>query len=136
MTILSPDSDCVPLLRIWEFVPALLNLETRTSCFIDDTTTLHAHCKSAHHSLIFFRLLQLLSFIMLPIIPEETPAGWPEFNNHNPEKRSQLAVWIVVCIVFALGAISVVLRLGERIFLRKWFGLDDLFILLALVSFK
>jgi hypothetical protein len=66
-------------------------------------------------------------------IPAEVIASWPKPNLDHPVRRNSLELWIVGSIVFALGAVAVLLRTGERILVRKWFGFDDLFIILALV---
>jgi hypothetical protein len=66
-------------------------------------------------------------------IPAEVIASWPKPNLDHPVRRNGLELWIVGSIVFALGAVAVLLRTGERILVRKWFGFDDLFILFALV---
>lgn len=57
---------------------------------------------------------------------------WPTPNYVNPPTRGD-ALLIVNSILIALVAIVVGLRMYTRIIIKRWFGLDDIFILVALV---
>jgi hypothetical protein len=65
-------------------------------------------------------------------IPPEVILSWPTPNYENPVTRGHALV-VVNAIFIALVVIVVVLRLYTRIFIKRWFGSDDIFILLALV---
>jgi hypothetical protein len=63
----------------------------------------------------------------------EVVATWPAPNYVNPKTYGP-APYIINSIVFSLAVIAVATRLYIRLFRRKWLGLDDGLILLALVS--
>ena len=63
----------------------------------------------------------------------EAVASWPAPNYVNPERRGP-ELYIVNGIFFFLASVTVTVRLYARIHIRKWFGPDDLFIVLAFVS--
>jgi hypothetical protein len=63
----------------------------------------------------------------------ELIATWPAPNYANPEERGP-ALYIINSIVLLLATIAVSIRLYVRLFVRKWLGPDDGFLLLALVS--
>jgi hypothetical protein len=67
-------------------------------------------------------------------IPQEVYDAWPKPNYVNPETRGH-AFYFVSSISLAAAAISVCLRLWTRIYVRRYFGLDDLLIVLALVRY-
>ena len=58
--------------------------------------------------------------------------SWPTPNYANPVTRGD-ALLIVNSVLIALVVITVGLRLYTRLIIKRWFGLDDVFILLALV---
>jgi hypothetical protein len=58
--------------------------------------------------------------------------GWPTPNYVDPEKRSS-GEFAIGAIFFALATVVVFLRLYARLFIRRWFGLDDFFICFAWV---
>jgi hypothetical protein len=58
---------------------------------------------------------------------------WPFPNYVNPVTRGP-ALYVINSIAFVLAVIAVASRLSVRLFVRKWLGPDDGFILLALVS--
>ncbi|KAF2632747.1 hypothetical protein BU25DRAFT_453933 [Macroventuria anomochaeta] len=64
--------------------------------------------------------------------PFEVILTWPKPNYANPVTRGD-ALLIVNSILIALVVITVGLRMYTRIIIKRWFGLDDVFILLALV---
>jgi hypothetical protein len=66
------------------------------------------------------------------IIPLEVIFHWPAPNYINPDSRGP-ALWIVSAIFLTAATFSVGVRLWTRIFIRKWFGPDDLLIVLAYV---
>jgi hypothetical protein len=59
---------------------------------------------------------------------------WPTPNYDNPPTRGEALV-IVNSLLIALVVIVVGLRMYTRLTIKRWFGLDDIFILLALVRF-
>lgn len=59
--------------------------------------------------------------------------SWPKPNYTHPETRGDALV-IINSILIALVVIVVGLRLYTRLRIKRWFGLDDIFILLALVG--
>jgi len=69
--------------------------------------------------------------MLLP--PKSVQAEWPVANYINPVTRGP-AVVIVNSIFITLCVIIVVLRLYVRIFVKKWFGWDDVFIVFALFT--
>jgi hypothetical protein len=69
---------------------------------------------------------------MLQTIPPEVIASWPKPNYVNPQTRGPV-VYIINGIFFSLATLTVGVRLYTRIFVRRWFGLDDFFIILAYV---
>jgi len=66
-------------------------------------------------------------------ITPEVLATWPTPNYVDPVTRGS-ALYIVNGIWLFLATVAVTLRLYTRIWIRNWFGLDDAFILLALVG--
>lgn len=66
-------------------------------------------------------------------IPIEVIASWPPGNYTNPETRGNTLV-IVNVVLMSLVTFVVFLRLYVRVYLLRWFGIDDLFIIIALVS--
>jgi hypothetical protein len=67
-------------------------------------------------------------------IPLEVMLHWPVPNWQNPETRSNLQLYFASSIFLALSIGCVLVRLYSRIFVRRYFGLDDVFIVLAFVS--
>lgn len=65
-------------------------------------------------------------------IPPEVLLSWPVPNYDNPKTRGD-ALLIVNGIFISLATITVILRLYTRVFIKRWFGMDDFFIMLALV---
>jgi hypothetical protein len=66
-------------------------------------------------------------------IPPAVILSWPTPNYNNPVKRG--SALLVVNIVFLVIVIIVVsLRLYTRLWIKRWFGSDDAFIILALVG--
>lgn len=59
---------------------------------------------------------------------------WPTPNYVNPPTRGD-ALLIVNTVFIALVVIVVGLRMYTRLVIKRWFGLDDIFILIALVCF-
>ncbi|KAF1365915.1 hypothetical protein EJ07DRAFT_53053, partial [Lizonia empirigonia] len=64
--------------------------------------------------------------------PVEVILSWPTPNYANPVTRGN-ALLVVNSIFIALVVIFVGLRMYTRLIIKRWFGLDDVFILLALV---
>lgn len=69
--------------------------------------------------------------MLLP--PTEVLLKWPSPNYENPKTRGS-ALLVVNLICISLVVIIVGLRLYTRLVIKRWFGVDDVFILLALVS--
>ena len=67
-------------------------------------------------------------------IPVEVIAHWPIGNYVNPETRGHTLV-IVNAVLMTLVTFVVFLRLYVRVYLLRWFGIDDLFIIVALVGY-
>jgi hypothetical protein len=61
-----------------------------------------------------------------------TFATWPAPNYVNPTKRGA-ELYVVDAIFLALTTITIGIRLYARLWIRRWFGLDDLCICLAWV---
>lgn len=56
---------------------------------------------------------------------------WPAANYVNPEKRGPELV-IVNSVFLGIATIFIALRLYTRLIVKKWFGLDDVLILLGM----
>ena len=67
---------------------------------------------------MYFQLEDLLKF--------------PPPNYVNPETRGN-GLTVLNAIFLGLATIFVVLRIWSRLFVRKWFGLDDVLIILGFV---
>jgi hypothetical protein len=55
---------------------------------------------------------------------------WPNPNYVDPVVRPPF-LYPINAIFFALATSAIVLRLYTRLFIRKWFGPDDVFIIIA-----
>lgn len=66
-------------------------------------------------------------------IPIPVLLSWPIPNYINPPTRGPTLV-IVNAILISLVVVVVLLRIYTRIAIKRWFGADDVFIALALVS--
>ncbi|RMZ69388.1 integral membrane [Pyrenophora seminiperda CCB06] len=64
--------------------------------------------------------------------PLDVLLSWPTPNYRNPETRGP-ALIIVNAIFITLVILTVSARLYTRIVIKRWFGIDDVFILLALL---
>ncbi|RYO35209.1 hypothetical protein AA0113_g11557 [Alternaria arborescens] len=64
--------------------------------------------------------------------PVDVLLSWPTPNYDNPVTRGP-ALLIVNSIFISLAVITVVARIYTRIVIKRWFGIDDVFILLALL---
>jgi hypothetical protein len=58
--------------------------------------------------------------------------SWPKANYINPATRGP-TIYIINSIFFFMATAAVFLRMYTRIFVRKWFGIDDAAILTAWV---
>lgn len=67
--------------------------------------------------------------------PPEVLASWPAPNYDDPHTQGPASV-IVNVIFITLVVVTVGLRMYCRAFVRRWFGLDDVMILLAMVRPK
>jgi hypothetical protein len=66
------------------------------------------------------------------IPPADVILQWPTPNYENPETRGS-AFLIVNSLFLALSIAAVILRLYTRIFITRWFGLDDVLICVAIL---
>jgi len=64
--------------------------------------------------------------------PSQQLRQWPTPNYVDPERRGPELI-VVNSIFLAFATVFIALRLYTRLFVRKWFGIDDIFILLAYV---
>ena len=70
----------------------------------------------------------------MPRIPATVLLDWPLPNYVDPPKNpATVAVYVFNGFFLTLATIAVAARLYTRIIIRHWFGLDDLFIILAFV---
>jgi len=65
--------------------------------------------------------------------PLEVLLSWPTPNYVDPETRGP-ALIIVNSFFITLVVLTVCARLYTRLVIKRWFGIDDVFILLALAS--
>lgn len=65
--------------------------------------------------------------------PLAVASHWPVPNYADPVTRGP-ELWILTAIFLFAATCCVAVRLYWRIFLRRWLGLDDLLVVLALVS--
>jgi hypothetical protein len=65
--------------------------------------------------------------------PVSEIAKWPVPNYVNPTHVRGPELLIITCIFFPLAALMVALRIFTRIRVSKAFGVDDVFLLTALV---
>lgn len=68
----------------------------------------------------------------LDLPPIDVILSWPEPNYVDPVRRGP-EFFVISSFFFALSTIAVSTRLYARIFIRRWFGIDDAFICLAWV---
>ncbi|RAR01158.1 integral membrane protein [Stemphylium lycopersici] len=64
--------------------------------------------------------------------PYDVLLSWPTPNYDNPPTRGPALV-IVNSIFISLATLTVAARLYTRIVIKRWFGIDDIFIVLALL---
>jgi hypothetical protein len=62
-----------------------------------------------------------------------TLLSWPYPNYTNPVTRGP-EIFIISGVFTTLSTTAVILRLYARLFVRRWFGLDDVFVILGWVS--
>jgi hypothetical protein len=65
--------------------------------------------------------------------PAAVLASFPLPNYTNPKTRGESLI-IVNAVFLGLTTLVVILRLFTRLVVRRWFGWDDVFIVLAFVS--
>ncbi|KAF2429363.1 hypothetical protein EJ08DRAFT_573853, partial [Tothia fuscella] len=66
------------------------------------------------------------------VIPFEVIAKWPTPNYVNPETRGPDVV-ILNAVLIAVVTFVVLLRLYVRAYVLRWWGIDDVFIIIALI---
>jgi hypothetical protein len=66
------------------------------------------------------------------VVPANVLKSWPTPNYNDPPRRGK-ELWIFSAIFLFAATVSVSVRLWARIFVRRFFGLDDLLIVLAFV---
>lgn len=59
--------------------------------------------------------------------------SWPQPNYVNPETRGP-GIYVISPIFLGTATIVVFFRLYARVVIRRWFGLDDAFILVAWIA--
>jgi hypothetical protein len=64
--------------------------------------------------------------------PVDVLLAWPTPNYDDPVTRGPALV-IVNAIFVTLAILTVAARIYTRIVIKRWFGIDDIFILLALL---
>lgn len=66
-------------------------------------------------------------------IPIAVILSWPRGNYDHPVTRGKAL--LIINVIFAALVVGIVfLRLYTRLFIKRWVGLDDVFIVLATVS--
>lgn len=65
-------------------------------------------------------------------IPIQVMLSFPAGNYKNPETRGP-ALIIINSILIAIVVLIVLLRLYTRLFIKRWIGSDDIFIIIATV---
>jgi hypothetical protein len=68
-------------------------------------------------------------------IPNDVIASWPVPNYTNPVTRGPSLV-IFNAVLISVVTFTVLLRIYVRAYMLRWLGVDDLFIVFALVSSK
>jgi hypothetical protein len=71
-----------------------------------------------------------LAAMIIP--PTDVILSWPPANYDHPETRA-VAFLVVNSLFLALSVAAVLLRLYARIFVVRWFGIDDVLIIVAIV---
>jgi hypothetical protein len=66
--------------------------------------------------------------------PLEILLSWPAPNYIDPVTRSAVQIWVTTGIFLFLACACVLFRLYARIFVRRWYGFDDFFVVAATVS--
>jgi hypothetical protein len=64
--------------------------------------------------------------------PPSVILTWPVPNYENPVTRGN-SITVLSAIFISISVTFVALRLYVRLCIKKWFGLDDIFVILALV---
>jgi hypothetical protein len=67
------------------------------------------------------------------VIPFNMMASWPTPNYTNPA-RHNVGFYVLSPLLLTIATICVGARLYGRIFVRRWFGPDDILIAIAWVS--
>ena len=71
---------------------------------------------------------------MVRYIPTSVFASWPWPNYVNPVRHPATnALYAINGVFLGIATLAVAARLYTRVILRNWFGLDDLFLVLAFV---
>jgi hypothetical protein len=71
---------------------------------------------------------------MVRFIPAKVWASWPWPNYVDPVRHpATIALYAINGVFLGIATLAVVARLYTRVILRNWFGLDDLFLVLAFV---
>ncbi|KAF2668637.1 hypothetical protein BT63DRAFT_456279 [Microthyrium microscopicum] len=68
---------------------------------------------------------------MVFTLPLNVIANWPKPNYDNPVTRSHFELWFLPGIFLFAATTCVFARLWVRVYVRRWFGVDDLCILIA-----
>ena len=70
----------------------------------------------------------------LELPPLDVLLSWPKPNYINPVTRGAES-YVIGTVFLFFSTLALIVRLYARLFIRRWFGLDDLFICLAWVCF-
>jgi hypothetical protein len=66
-------------------------------------------------------------------IPNDVMASWPVPNYIDPVKRGP-SLMIFNAVLISIVTFMVLLRIYVRAYMLRWLGVDDLFIIIALVG--
>jgi hypothetical protein len=67
------------------------------------------------------------------IVPIDVVLTWPPPNYTNPVTRGPTAV-ILIIVLSSFVVVAVSLRIYTRLCVQRWSGIDDLFMVLAVVG--
>jgi hypothetical protein len=87
---------------------------------------LFLECTPPSESILTYKMLDIPIAIMLK---------WPKPNWQNATTRSNVELYFASSFFLIVSVACVLMRLYSRIFVRRYFGLDDVFIVLAFVRY-
>ena len=68
-------------------------------------------------------------------LPPSVILTWPVRKPGDPIEHRGNELWIVTAVFLTAAAVAVSARLYARLFVRKFIGIDDIFVVLGLVCF-